>query len=71
MNKRGRPFDSGLKFISLKNLNERFPVNFCIPLASSFVNKYKLLDGKVESAANMPIPSTVQVKIVDFNKEEE
>ena len=71
MNKKGRPKLTGNKFICLRDLNNRFPQNFCVPISSSFIKKYNLLEEKVEATLNnLPSKEKIDVKVITFTEDE-
>jgi hypothetical protein len=72
MNKPGRPLNSGAKYLSLQMLLERFKnPNFCVPISSSFIKKYNLLDEKVNHVLSTVPKERIDIKMINFEKEDE
>lgn len=73
MKTKGRPKFSGNKYISISQLLETFPKNFCVPISSSFIDKYNLLGEKINTKlaeVKIEIPkSQVQIREINLNEE--
>ena len=68
MNKRGRPFNTGLHYISLSDLINKFPKNFCIPVSHKFIQKHNLFEENGNTLGDKQESGGLDLKITNFNE---